>query len=147
MAVKVLVYSLGCPKNQVDLGIMLKKLEAANFLLVEDFQGADIAIVNTCAFIEDAKKESIESILEAADYKSHGIIKKIIVTGCLAERYRDEIFKEIPLVDAVLGIGANEDIVAACHAVMENTKVKSFPPKEKLPLDGSRTLTTPRHYA
>jgi len=147
LAVKVLVYSLGCPKNQVDLGIMLKKLEAANFLLVEDFQGADIAIVNTCAFIEDAKKESIESILEAADYKSDGIIKKIIVTGCLAERYRDEIFKEIPLVDAVLGIGANEDIVAACHAVMENTKVKSFPPKEKLPLDGSRTLTTPRHYA
>lgn len=147
MAYKVLPVSLGCPKNQVDLEIMLKKLENAGFLITQEMQRADIAIVNTCSFIEDAKKEAIESILEMADFKDEGIIKKIIVTGCLAERYKEEIFKELPEVDAVLGIGANDDIVSACYAVMDDTKVKSFPEKEKLSLDGDRMVTTPPYWA
>ncbi len=147
MAMKVLPVSLGCPKNQVDLEIMLGKLVAAGFIIVEDIDKADIVIVNTCAFIEDAKKEAIESILEMADFKRDHVIKRIIVTGCLAERYKDDIFKELPEVDAVLGIGANGDIVAACYAAVEDNKVKSFPEKDKLPLDGARLLTTPKHYA
>ena len=147
MAMKVLPVSLGCPKNQVDLEIMLGKLVAAGFIIVEDIDKADIVIVNTCAFIEDAKKEAIESILEMADFKRDHVIKRIIVTGCLAERYKDDIFKELPEVDAVLGIGANGDIVAACYAAVEDNKVKSFPEKNKLPLDGARLLTTPKHYA
>ncbi len=147
MGITVLPVGLGCPKNQVDLEIMLKKLEDAGFSVAQEAKSADIAIVNTCSFIEDAKKESIESILEMADYKKEGLIKKIIVTGCLAERYKDEIFKELPEADAVLGIGANDSIVSACYAVMENTKVKSFPEKEDLPLDGERVLTTPPHWA
>lgn len=147
MGISVLPISLGCSKNQVDFEIMLKALLDNNFTILEEFDDADIAIINTCAFIEDAKKEAIENILEMADYKEDGIIKKIIVTGCLAQRYKDEIFKEIPEVDAILGIGANSDIVSACYAVMDDTKVKSFPPKENLPLSGDRMLITPKHFA
>lgn len=147
MGIKVLPVSLGCPKNQVDFEIMLKALLDDRFTILEEIDDADIAIINTCAFIEDAKKEAIESILEMADYKKEGRIKKIIVTGCLAERYRDEIFMEISEVDAVLGIGANRDIASACYAVMDGKKVKSFPEKENLPLNGERMLTTPEYWS
>ena len=147
MGIKVLPVSLGCPKNQVDFEIMLKALSDDRFTILEEIDDADIAIINTCAFIEDAKKEAIESILEMADYKKEGRIKKIIVTGCLAERYQDEIFKEISEVDAVLGIGANSDIKSACYAVMDDKKVKSFPEKEHLPLNGERMLMTPEYWS
>ena len=148
MARKIGMISLGCPKNQVDAEIMLKKLTDAGYVLVQEADKADVVIVNTCGFIEDAKKESIDAILEMADLKGDGLLKKIIVTGCLAQRYADEIFTEIPEVDGVIGIGANADIVAACDAVFEGEEAySSFPPKENLPLDGGRVLTTPEYTA
>ncbi len=148
MSRKVGMISLGCPKNQVDAEIMLKKLVDAGYILVQEADKADVVIVNTCGFIEDAKRESIDSILEMADLKEDGILKKILVTGCLAQRYADEVFTEIPEVDGVIGIGANDDIVAACDALFENDEQYSaFPEKEKLPLNGGRILTTPEYTA
>lgn len=148
MAKKVGMISLGCPKNQVDAEMMLKKLTDAGYELVAEAEKADVVIVNTCAFIEDSKRESIDSILEMADYKADGVIKKIIVTGCLSERYKEELLSEIPEVDGVIGIGANEDIAAACDALFESDeKHTSFPPKEQMPLNGGRVLTTPEYTA
>lgn len=148
MSRKVGMISLGCPKNQVDAEIMLKKLVDAGYILVQEADKADVVIVNTCGFIEDAKKESIDAILEMADFKSDGLLQKIIVTGCLAQRYADEIFSEIPEVDGVIGIGANADIVAACDALFEgDEQYSSFPEKEELPLNGGRILTTPEYTA
>ena len=118
MSRKIGMISLGCPKNQVDAEIMLKKLVDAGYLLVDEAEKADVVIVNTCAFIEDSKKESIDSILEMIDYKEDGLLKRVVVTGCMAQRYADEIFSEIPEVDAVIGIGANDDIVTVCDSVL-----------------------------
>lgn len=148
MSRKIGMISLGCPKNQVDAELMLKKLVDAGYILVQEADKADIVIVNTCGFIEDAKRESIEAILEMADLKTDGILKKILVTGCLAQRYNEEVFTEIPEVDGVIGIGANADIVAVCDAIFESDEqYKSFPHKEELPLDGGRILTTPEYTA
>ncbi len=148
MSRKVGMISLGCPKNQVDAEIMLKKLVDAGYILVQEADKADIVIVNTCGFIEDAKKESIDAILEMADLKEDGLLRKIVVTGCLAQRYKDEVATEIPEVDGVIGIGANADIVAVCDALFENDDFyTSFPEKEELPLNGGRVLTTPEYTA
>ncbi len=148
MSRKVGMISLGCPKNQVDAEIMLKKLVDAGYILVQEADKADVVIVNTCGFIEDAKKESIDAILEMADLKEDGLLSKIVVTGCLAERYKDEIFAEIPEADGVVGIGANADIVAVCDALFENDEnYSAFPDKEELPLNGGRVLTTPEYTA
>ncbi len=148
MSRKVGMISLGCPKNQVDAEIMLKKLVDAGYVLVQQADKADVVIVNTCGFIEDAKKESIDAILEMADLKEDGLLRKIVVSGCLAQRYADEVFTEIPEVDGVIGIGANEDIVAVCDALFESDEPYSaFPEKENLPLNGDRILTTPEYTA
>ncbi len=148
MSRKVGMISLGCPKNQVDAEIMLKKLVDAGYILVQDADKADVVIVNTCGFIEDSKRESIDAILEMADLKEDGILQKILVTGCLAQRYADEVFAEIPEVDGVIGIGANDDIVAACDSLFESDEqYSSFPDKENLPLNGGRILTTPEYTA
>ncbi len=145
---KVGMVSLGCPKNQVDAEIMLKKLVDAGYILVQEADKADVVIVNTCGFIEDAKRESIDAILEMADFKEDGLLSKILVTGCLAQRYADEIFSEIPEVDGVIGIGANDDIVEVCNSLFESEEPYSaFPNKENLPLDGGRILTTPEYTA
>lgn len=145
---KIGMVSLGCPKNQVDAEIMLKKLIDAGYILVQEADKADVVIVNTCGFIEDSKKESIEAILEMVDLKSDGLLQKILVTGCLAQRYADEVFAEIPEVDGVIGIGANDDIVEVCNALFEgDEQYSSFPDKEKLPLEGGRILTTPEYTA
>lgn len=101
--IKVGMVSLGCPKNRMDAEIMLARLKKSGFELVSDVSLADVMIVNTCGFIEEAKRESIEQILEFGRLKDEGIIKKIIVTGCMAERYREEVLKELPECDAVLG--------------------------------------------
>ena len=98
MSKKVGMISLGCPKNQVDGEIMLSKLTDNGFEITNDVDGADVVIVNTCGFIEDAKKEAIENILDMVELKKEGVIRKIVVTGCLAERYRDEVLSEIPEV-------------------------------------------------
>lgn len=148
MSRKVGMISLGCPKNQVDAEIMLKSLVDEGYILVQEADKADVVIVNTCGFIEDSKKESIDAILEMADLKEDGLLKKILVTGCLAQRYADEILDEIPEIDGVIGIGANEDIVSACNALFESDeKHTSFPEKENLPLNGGRILTTPEYTA
>lgn len=111
MADKIGMVSLGCPKNQVDAEIMLAKLEDAGYLLADDPYDADLVIVNTCGFIEDAKREAIDSILEMAELKRDGTIQRLVVTGCLAQRYQQEVLDEIPEIDALIGIGANDDIV------------------------------------
>ncbi len=147
MAKKIGFISLGCPKNQVDSELMLKKLADAGYEIIDTPFGADAVIINTCGFIEAAKKESIDNILEMAGYKEDGDIGKIIVVGCMAERYREEILKEMPEVDAVAGIGANGDIVAFVESVFEGEKNTSFPAKDNLPLCGERMLTTPFYWA
>lgn len=147
MSYNVGFISLGCPKNQVDAELMLSKIEKAGFNIVDVAYEADVVIINTCGFIEDAKKEAIDNILEMAELKKEGSIQRIIVTGCLAERYKDEIFAEFPEVDGVIGLGANADIVETVNAVMNDEQVGSFPEKEKMPLGGERLLTTPQHWA
>lgn len=144
---RVGMISLGCPKNQVDAEIMLSKLSEAGFEITNDEQQADLIIVNTCGFIEDAKKEAIETILETAQLKENGSLKALVVTGCLAERYREMIKEEMPEVDAVIGIGANDDIVKVCKKALVGIETSFFPSKMLLPLDGKRMLTTPKHWA
>ena len=143
MAVKVGMISLGCAKNQVDGEVFMAKLKAAGYELVDDVAMADVAIVNTCGFIESAKKESIDEILELALLKKEGRIKKLAATGCLAERYQQEIRRELPELDGVLGIGANEDPARYIGELLEKGPVEAFPDKERLPLSGGRELTTP----
>lgn len=143
MKIKVGMVNLGCAKNQVDGEMLLAALKNSGFEPVDDAALADIAIVNTCGFIESAKKESIEEILELAQLKQEGKIKKLVVTGCLSERYQQEIHKELPEVDAVLGIGANGDIAAYLKKMMEGEFVEAFPEKSKMPLCGARELSTP----
>lgn len=139
--------SLGCPKNQIDGEILLKKLIDARFNVVSEIEQADVMIINTCGFIEDAKREAIENILEVAEYKKAGLISAIVVTGCLAERYQDEIIKEVPEVDAVLGIGANGDIVKTCQKALCGVITSSFPNKCYLPINDKRVVSTPSHWA
>lgn len=144
---KIGMISLGCPKNQVDGEILLSKLSDAGFEIVNTIEQSDLMIVNTCGFIDDAKKEAIETILEVAQYKEAGIITAIVVTGCLAERYQDEILREMPEVDAVVGIGANENIVKICQKALCGISTSIFPDKCYLPLDDDRMLSTPSHWA
>lgn len=148
MSIKIGMISLGCPKNQVDAEHMLADFEEAGFEITGEISGSDVVVINTCGFIEDAKREAIDNILEVADYKASGEVKKIIVTGCLAERYREEILKELPEVDAVVGIGSNSDIVSIVKDVMNSDDaVSAFGEKCNLPLDGKRVLTTPEYWA
>ncbi len=142
MATRVGMVSLGCSKNQVDAERMLYKIQKAGYQLVDDAALADIAIINTCGFIESAKQEAIETIFEFVALKNEGRIKKIVVTGCLSERYREEVSELIPESDAVVGIGCNEDIVSVLNRIMEGERVEAFDDKEKLSLTGGRVLTT-----
>ncbi len=144
---KVAIVSLGCAKNRVDAEMMLYKLKNAGFTLEEDPAKAQVTIVNTCGFIESAKQESIEEIIELGKLKEEGTIKRIVVTGCLAERYKEQISRELPEVDAVLGIGANGDIVEAVKKVLDGEHTESFPPKELHPIEGKKIQSTPLHYA
>lgn len=148
MGYQIGLISLGCPKNQVDAERMLALIDEAGHTIVDYVDGCDVVIINTCGFIDDAKKEAIENILDTVELKNEGIVRKIIVTGCLAQRHKEEIAKEIPEVDAVIGIGANGKILDVIDEVMSNTDlVESFPPQSDLPLDGQRILTTPEHWA
>lgn len=147
MNFKVGMISLGCPKNQVDGEIMLEKLNSNGFDISPTIEGSDIMIINTCGFIEDAKKEAIDTILEVAQYKEAGLVSSIVVTGCLAQRYQDEILKEMPEVDAVIGIGADRDIVKVCQKAALGIKTSFFPNREYLLLEGERMLSTPPHWA
>ncbi len=144
---KIGMISLGCPKNQVDAERMLAQFDKNGYEIADCYEGVDAVIVNTCGFIDAAKQEAIENILEMAQLKEEGIVRKIIVTGCLAQRYKDEILKEIPEVDAIVGIGANGDIVDVVKKTIEGESVYEMPENTKLPLVGERLLTTPEHWA
>lgn len=144
---RVGMISLGCPKNQVDGEMILAKLKNSGYEIVTEIEDSDVMIINTCGFIDDAKQEAIDTILEVAEYKNAGLISAIVVTGCLAERYQDEIIKEMPEVDAVVGIGANSDIVKICNKALCGVSTAFFPNKCYLPLDGERLISTPSHWA
>ncbi len=147
MNYKIGMVTLGCPKNQMDAEIMLASLKNAGMKLTADSGLSDVVIINTCGFIEDAKRESIEQILEFAKLKDEGRIKKIIVTGCMAERYKSEIMREMPECDAVIGLGANSDIVQVVKKVVSGESIERFPDKSCWSLDGERIQTTPSFYA
>jgi ribosomal protein S12 methylthiotransferase len=157
---KVGFVSLGCPKNLVDSEVMMGLSQEGGHTLTADPADADVLVVNTCAFIDKAKEESINTILELAEFKKHGRCKRLVVTGCLGERYRDELKRQIPEIDAVLGTGDVPEIVGA----IENTRRGVIPlklvgqaqsPKPKaqsLPTylydaDSPRVFATPRHFA
>lgn len=147
MAIRVGMVSLGCPKNQVDAEIMLGLIEDGGFEIVNDAGVSDVVIINTCGFIESAKEESIENILEFCKLKEEGRIKCIVITGCLAERYKDEVAKEIPEADVILGIGSNSQIVSAIKEALDGQKIREFDKKSKLPFNGRRVLANLSFYA
>ena len=145
---KLLFVSLGCDKNLVDTEFMLGMLRDDGIEMTDDEQEADIIIVNTCCFINDAKEESINTILEMAELKKEARLKSLIVTGCLAQRYKEEIVKEIPEVDAILGTNSYEDIVNAVHQSLEGKHYENFKTLEGLPtLHTKRSVTTGGHFA
>lgn len=147
MSYNVTLLSLGCAKNRVDAEIMLFSLKDSGYNIVSSVNLADVVVINTCGFIDDSKIESIEEIFSVVSLKNKGSVKAIIVTGCLAERYKDQVLKEIPELDAVVGIGANKDIVNIVNKVLNGEKIESFPDKLYLPLNGKRLQTTPKYYA
>ncbi len=143
---KICMISLGCDKNLVDSEMMLGFLSRDNVSFTDDAEEADVVIVNTCCFILDAKDESIRTILDAADLKKNGDLKALIVTGCMAERYRSEILKEIPEVDAVVGTTAYDAIAVVLEKVLEGERVEEFRPQDRLtPVSEKRKLSA-LHY-
>ncbi len=144
---KVGFMSLGCPKNLMDTEVMLKMLLKEGFQITPEEIEADVVIINTCGFIESAKQESIDAILDVAWLKKHRNLKGIVVTGCLAERYREEIFKEMPEVDAMIGVGSLDKICEAVKCAYEGKKYSHFGDKNTSALGGERLVTTPEYTA
>ncbi len=147
MPIKVGMVSLGCSKNLVDSERMLYKLRKHGYKLVTEPGLADIAIVNTCGFIQSAKEEAIETIIELGKLKEEGTLKKIIITGCLTERYREEAAELFPEADAVVGIGNNKDIVDVLDHVLANERYINFAPKLDAELTGDRIISTLPFFA
>lgn len=147
MPIKVSMVSLGCSKNLVDSERILYKLRKHGYQLVVEPGDSDVTVVNTCGFIQSAKEEAIETILELVALKNEGSIRKIIVTGCLSERYQHEMADEFPEVDAVIGIGCNEDIIDILDHVLADERVVRFENKEKLSLTGERIISTLPFFA
>ena len=144
---KIGFVSLGCSKNLVDTEVMLRTLYDAGFELTPDEGEAEIIVVNTCGFIESAKRESIETVLDLARLKTDGKCKYIIATGCLIERYREEVMNELPEIDAIVGVGSIDKIAEAARAVLAGEKPVFLGDKETSPLGGERILTTAEHTA
>ena len=149
MPIKLGMISLGCAKNLVDSEHMLAQLQEAGIVIVEDVADADVAVINTCGFIESAKQEAIAAILETAELKKSGSLKALIVTGCLVQRYQDEITKELPEIDAVLGTGSYTNIVDAVRAVTKTpgTVYKNFGSIDEAEMESGRILLTPQYSA
>ena len=147
MAYKIGMVSLGCAKNQVDGELMLAKLVNAGYEISPYTEECDAVIINTCGFIEDAKRESIETIFEFCGLKKSTNIKAVIVTGCLSERYREEMVKEIPEADVILGIGKNGDIVDIVNRALKGEKIAEFGEKTDLSIEGERVLANPPYFA
>ena len=145
---KLLCISLGCDKNLVDTEMMLGLLNQDGYTFTDDEQEADVVVVNTCCFINDAKEESVNTILEMAELKKKGRLKALIVTGCLAQRYKDEILEEIPEVDGILGTSTYDEITRVLQGALQGEKVKSFHDINELPqVEAHRMVTTGGHYA
>lgn len=145
---KVLFISLGCDKNLVDTEVMLGLLDSKGYQMTDDEAEAEVIVINTCCFIHDAKEESIQNILEMAEYKKNGKVKALIVTGCLAQRYREEILQEIPEVDIVLGVTAYDKILEAVDEALKGKSEVILKDKDMLPLvDTKRLVTTGGHFA
>ena len=146
---KIAIVSLGCPKNQVDADVFCHALIKDGHTTVADPAEANLIIVNTCGFIESAKTEAIENILAACALKEQNPDLKVMVTGCLAERYKQQIAEEMPEVDAVVGIGSNKDIPVIAKRLVKGDEgpVECYGPKRDMALGGARVISTPRHYA
>ena len=144
---KIGFVSLGCPKNQLDTEVMLSELNKAGYEITAEETEADIIILNTCGFIKEAKQEAIDNILDIAWLKENAKLKGLIVTGCLVQRYGDEILSEFPEVDAILSVGSIHDIVDAVKRVEKKERFSVLKAPEEAALGGERIVTTPEHYA
>lgn len=139
--------SLGCAKNQVDCERMMYRVQEAGHTVKEDIVGSDVVVINTCGFIDSAKSEAIDYILQTAQLKQEGLVGKILVTGCLSQRYQGDILKELPEVDGILGTGSYTEIVPAIEALLEEKKVEDFGSIDAPEQETGRIVTTPEHYA
>ena len=139
--------SLGCAKNQVDCERMMYRVREAGHNVQPDVVGCDVVVINTCGFIDSAKSEAIDFILQAGALKEQGLVGKVLVTGCLSQRYQDQILEELPEVDGILGTGSYTEIVPAIEALLEDHKVASFGDIDAPEVETGRILTTPEHYA
>ena len=139
--------SLGCAKNQVDCERMMYRVQEAGHTVKEDIVGSDVVVINTCGFIDSAKSEAIDYILQTAQLKAQGLVGKILVTGCLSQRYQGDILKELPEVDGILGTGSYTEIVPAIEALLEDRNVEDFGSIDAPEQETGRVVTTPEHYA
>ena len=139
--------SLGCAKNQVDCERMMYRVQEAGHTVKADIVGSDVVVINTCGFIDSAKAEAIDYILHTAGLKADGYVGKILVTGCLSQRYQDEILAQMPEVDGILGTGSYTEIVPAIEALLEGNSVQEFGSIDAPEQETGRILTTPEHYA
>ncbi len=139
--------SLGCAKNQVDCERMMYRVQEAGHTVKADIVGSDVVVINTCGFIDSAKTEAIDFILQTAALKADGLVGKILVTGCLSQRYQHEILAEMPEVDGILGTGSYTEVVAAIDALLEDQQVADFGSIDAPEQETGRILTTPEHYA
>jgi len=139
--------SLGCAKNQVDCERMMYRVQEAGHIVQGDVVGADIVIINTCGFIDSAKSEAIDFILQMGQLKQQGLIGKILVTGCLSQRYQQQILDELPEVDGALGTGSYTEVVGAVEALLNGESVFEFGSIDAPEEETGRILTTPEHYA
>lgn len=139
--------SLGCAKNQVDCERMMYRVQEAGHTVKSDVAGSDVVVINTCGFIDSAKSEAIDCILQTAALKAQGLVGKILVTGCLSQRYREEILAEMPEVDGILGTGSYTEIVPAIEQLLEDGQVEAFGSIDAPEQETGRIMTTPGHYA
>ena len=139
--------SLGCAKNQVDCERMMHRVQEAGHTVKADIVGSDVVVINTCGFIDSAKSEAIDYILQTAALKDQGLVGKILVTGCLSQRYQKDILTEMPEVDGILGTGSYADIVPAVEALLEGNQVEDFGSIDAPEQETGRIVTTPEHYA
>ena len=144
---KIGFISLGCAKNQVDCERMMYRVQEAGHSVEYELPGCDVVVINTCGFIDSAKSEAIDAILTVAQLKEQGLVGKILVTGCLSQRYQDEVRKEMPEVDGMLGTGSYTEIVPAIESLLEEHAVVSFGSIDTPEEETGRILTTPSHYA
>ena len=144
---KIGFISLGCAKNQVDCERMMYRVQESGFEVQPEVVGSDVVVINTCGFIDSAKTEAIDHILQTAQLKAQGLVGKILVTGCLSQRYQQEILEELPEVDGVLGTGSYDRIVEAIDLLLEGQTVERFDSIDLPEIETGRILTTPEHYA